>query len=176
MGLEGITTHLLLLTGNMVAKHMLKIFKNSILRQTEKRTEVQVPPDGHLVLEGKAEKPISFHVDIIKGTPTALKVNHVKYQIIYKTAVIQRGQWSGLMEVKDDAIRGFVELLYYPLESPLGIPRLQDGWDIKGTISINCMYGSFVKDFSSSRKLKVTSDNPWQNIRDTVERIILEND
>jgi len=174
MSLESIAAHLLILTGTRVVKHMLKIIKKSMLRQIEKRTEIQVPRDGHFVREGNAEKPISFHIDIIRGAPATLKVNHAEYQIIYKTAVIQRGQWSGLMGVKDEAIRGSVNLLYYPLESPLGIPRLQNEWGIKGTISINCIYGSFVKDFSSSRKLEVTSDSPWQNIRDTVKRIQLE--
>lgn len=172
MSLEGIATHLLILTGTRVGKHMLKIIKKYMLRQIEKRTEIQVLPNGHFVMVGNAENPISFHIDIIGGTPAALKVNHVEYQIIYKTAVIQRGQWSGLIEMKDDAIRNSVNLLYYPLESPLGIPRLQNEWGIKGTININCLYGSFVKGFSSSCKLKVTSDGSWQDIRDTVKRIV----
>lgn len=155
---------------------MLKIIKKPILRQIEKTTKIQVPSDGHSVMEGYAEKPISFRIDIIKGAPATLKINHIEYQIIYKTAVIQRGQWSGLMEIKGDATEGSVSLLYYPLESPFAIPMLQNEWGIKGTISISCMYGNFTKDISPFHKLKITSDSGWQKIRDTVRRIQLEED
>lgn len=173
--LYAIAGEVLGLTGIWGVRYMLKIIKSPLRKKIQERMMIDVPQHSHFVREGDPEQNISFRVDFTRPSPSTLQIIDIAYKILYDDKVVQQRQWSGLEEIKGDSSRIRIDLLYYPMESSLGIPPTADKWGLKGTATIDCMYGRFTKDFSSVGKLSVSSDSPWEEIRNRYNRNLHSN-
>jgi len=164
--LEAIAGKVMWATGIWGVRYMLRIIKSPLRKKIQERMMIDVPERGHFVREGDAEQNISFAVHFTRPSASTLQIIGIAYKILYTDKVVQERQWSGLEEIKGDSSRIRINLLYYPMESPLGIPPSADKWGLKGIATIDCMYGRFTKEFCSVAKLTISSDSPWGKIRD----------
>lgn len=153
-------------------RYMLKRMKMPMLQMIKDGTLIDVPSHGHFVIVGNSEQNISFRIDIKCTSPIAIKILGISYKILYDYKVIQQRKVKKSIEMKANTRSVRIDLLYYPVQSPLGIPLSADKWDIKGQAIMDCYYGRFVKTFSSSRRLTVTSDNTWEETRSKHKKTI----
>ncbi len=156
------------LTGIWGVKYMLKIMSSGILQRIKSQMMIDVPESGHFVRYGEAEKSISFKVIFTRPYPAKLAITHIDYQILYGNKVRQRNQWKKSIILDKDTLRVPIELFYYPLESPLGIPASPSGWKLTGITTIECIYGRFEKEFES-KVLTVDCSIPWEKLANEVQ-------
>ena len=148
-------------------KYVLKlIIGNHIRRNLEERVAVDVPFDNHSLLLGTPEKNISFRVNVTRGTVTTLQVIKIEYEILYDNKVVQCKTWVGCEEISGEHMQRRIDLVYYPMESPLGIPPFPNKWGIRGVATIDCLFGQFEKNFCNTKALTISHDGNWDDIRE----------
>ena len=153
------------ITLKVVTGKMFTRLKNRMLKTVPQRMIVSVPTDGHFVREGDAEKNVSFNVLFTKTWPMVINIGNIEYEVLYDYRVAQRRSYkpNRTMSRSDNQTR--VDLLYNPMESPLGIPPSPDKWQIRGKATLESVYGTTTVEFSSTRNLAVTHDTDWNTLR-----------
>ena len=141
---------------------VLTLVKSKMIKKMPKRLGIEVPRDGHFVRCGDPEKNVSFHIMFTKFWPMVLNIVKIDYAVSYEDKIIQQKTWNEPEEMKRNNNKLLINLLYYPMESQWKIPSL-NGWKIKGTATIVCVYGTFQKSFESPT-LNIYSDTPWEKL------------
>ena len=164
----GLLTYLgLALGGVPLVKYTLIPLRSPLRKSICENMIVDVPQGGHEAKTGDVNKPISFCIDVIRPSGLPMKATNIEYEILYDNATIQRRTHTRIEEMKEKGLRSRIDLLYYPRESPMGIPDSPNKWGIRGTMTIDCLYGTFTKDFGSGRMLTVSSAIPWHELQIT---------
>jgi hypothetical protein len=83
--------------------------------------------------------------------------------VSHDSKIIQHGKWDEGVILDSNTIRRDVWLFYNPLESPSGMARSENGWEIKGIVTIDTIYGTFKKPFESNI-LKIYSEMKWETL------------
>lgn len=151
-------------------RRMLKFLKAKWLPRVENLVIVTVPLGGHYLEAGKAERFITFYVNIINAGPLDVQIISATFLLSHED-IIQSPSlaFSIPLPIKIPArtISPHICLLQYnPFVVPLGIPEDKQGFRLEGALGFSCYYGEFTKSVSTTSPLQIETDvKTWDEAR-----------
>ena len=163
------------LGANLGIRRIFKFASGKWLRSTESQVAVDVAARGHAMNAATMGRyPILFRVEVMNAAPIDIRLVAADFSITYEDVeYVPHAEVALPVTVPRQTLRPpvWVEIIYMPYTSILGIPRARAGWRLQGRMIFECYWGRFEKQIGESGILTVEcTDTVWEEARADYER------